>query len=249
MAFELEPEDAELATLVAGMAHEINNPITYVLGNLNELAASCAAMADALAAYRRELGTLAGPRAPARIADIEAKLREQGGLELVDELLDDACDGARRIRDLASDLLSVSRSSHLALAPLRIDAVLEQTLRLVARPLAAQAELERDFAATHTVLGDAARLGQVFLNLLSNAIDACASLGGRAHKIAVRTRDLARGVRIEIDDTGPGLDPSLRGRVFAPFVTTKPAGVGTGLGLSICHDIVTSLGGEIGVES
>jgi len=248
MAFELEPEDAELATLVAGMAHEINNPITYVLGNLNELAACCAAMGEALGAYRRELAALAGPEAAARIADVEAKLREQGGLELVDELLGDACDGARRIRDLAGDLLSVSRAGHLVLAPLRIDTVLEQTLRLVARPLAGHAELERDFAATHTVLGDAARLGQVFLNLLSNAIDACAGQSARPQRITVRTRDLARGVRVEIDDTGGGVDPSLRGRVFAPFVTTKPAGVGTGLGLYLSRRIALAHRGEIGFE-
>jgi len=247
MAFELEPEDAELATLVAGMAHEINNPITYVLGNLNELAACCAAMGDALVAYRHELAALAGASATARIADAEAKLRQQGGLELVEELLGDACDGARRIRDLAGDLLSVSRAGHLALAPLRIEAVLEQTLRLIARPLAGHAELERDFTATHNVPGDAARLGQVFLNLLSNAIDACAAAGG-TRRITVRTRDLARGVRVEIEDTGAGIDPSLRGRVFAPFVTTKPAGVGTGLGLYLSRRIALAHRGEIGFE-
>ncbi|HTO70349.1 MAG TPA: HAMP domain-containing sensor histidine kinase [Myxococcota bacterium] len=248
MPFELESEDAELATLVAGMAHELNNPITYVLGNLNELRTACSALGDALAGYRRELQALAGDAAPARIADVEAKLRDLGGMELCDELLEDACDGARRIRDLAGDLLSVSRSGHLTLASVRIDAVLEQTLRLVARPLAGHAELERDFAATNAVLGDPARLGQVFLNLLSNAIDACAAAGGRAHKVAVRTRDLARGVRVEIDDTGAGIDPSLRARVFAPFVTTKPAGIGTGLGLYLSRRIALAHRGEIGFE-
>jgi signal transduction histidine kinase len=247
MASTPEPEEAELATLVAGMAHEINNPISYVIGNLNELAAICAAMADTLARYRDELRSR-GDDSATRMGDIEAKLRELGGLALAEELLADASEGARRIRDLVRDLLSVSRSSHLISAPLRIDDVLDQTLRLVARPLAARAELVRDFAATRPVLGDASRLGQVFLNLLTNALDACAAAPGRAHRIHVRTRDLARAVRVEVDDTGAGIEPGERARVFAPFVTTKPAGTGTGLGLYVSRRIVAAHRGEIGFE-
>jgi signal transduction histidine kinase len=244
-----DAEDAELATLVAGMAHEINNPISYVIGNLSELAVVSAAMAETLAGYRAELRALAGDSAQARIGDLEAKLRDLGGLELAEELLADASEGALRIRDLVRDLLSMSRSSHLVSAPLRIDEVLDQTLRLVARPLAARAELVRDFAATRTVVGDAARLGQVFLNLLTNALDACGAAPGRAHAITVRTRDLPRAVRIEVDDTGAGIEPVERPRVFAPFVTTKPAGAGTGLGLYVSRRIVAAHRGEIGFES
>jgi len=243
-----EPDEAELTTLVAGMAHEINNPISYVIGNLNELAEISAAMAETLAGYRAELRALAGDSAATRIGDVEGKLRELGGLALAEELVSDASEGARRIRDLVRDLLSVSRSSHLVCAPLRIDDVLEQTLRLVARPLSARAELVRVFAATRTVLGDAARLGQVFLNLLTNALDACAAAPDRPHRIQVRTLDLARAVRIEIDDTGAGIAPSERARVFAPFVTTKPAGAGTGLGLYVSRRIVAAHRGEIGFE-
>lgn len=244
-----DPEDAELATLVAGMAHEINNPISYVLGNLSELAAVTAAMHETLAAYRAELRARAGDSAQARIGDLEAKLRDLGGLEVAEELVADASEGARRIRDLVRDLLSVSRSSHLVSTPLRIDEVLEQTLRLVARPLASRAELVRDFAATRMVPGDPARLGQVFLNLFTNALDACAALPGRAHRICVRTRDLPRAVRIEVDDSGAGIEPTERGRVFAPFVTTKPPGQGTGLGLYVSRRIVSAHRGEIGFES
>jgi two-component system NtrC family sensor kinase len=248
MALDREAESSELATLVAGMAHEINNPITYVLGNLRELGASCTAIAETLAGYRAELRLLAGESAPARIDDLEAKLRDAGGLELVDELVSDATDGAARIRDLMRDLLSVSRSAQSARAPVQVDAVLEQTLRLVARPLAARAELERDFAATRAIQGDAAQLGQVFLNLLTNALDACAGAPERAHRIAVRTRDFAGAVRVEIDDSGGGIHPDERARVFEPFFTTKPTGAGTGLGLYLSRRIVREHGGEIGFE-
>ena len=249
MALEREIQDAELATLVAGMAHEINNPITYVLGNLRELTASCAAIAETLAGYRSELRRLAGAAAPARIDDLEAKLREAGGLELVDELVTDATDGAARIRDLMRDLLSLSRSAQPARAPVQIDTVLEQTLRLAARPLAARAELARDFAATRAIQGDAAQLGQVFLNLLSNALDACAAVPDGAQRICVRTRDVADAVRVEIDDSGAGIHPDERARVFEPFFTTKPTGAGTGLGLYLSRRIVREHGGEIGFEA
>ena len=248
MALDREAESSELATLVAGMAHEVNNPITYVLGNLRELAASCAAIAETLAGYRRELRLLAGESAPARIDDLEAKLREAGGLELVDELVCDAADGAARIRDLMRDLLSVSRSAQPVRAPVQIDAVLEQTLRLVARPLAARAALERNFAATRPIQGDAAQLGQVFLNLLTNALDACAAAPERAHHIRVRTHDVAGGVRVEVDDSGAGIHRDERARVFEPFFTTKPTGSGTGLGLYLSRRIVREHGGEIGFE-
>ena len=219
-----------------------------MLGNLRELAGSCAAIAETLAGYRRELRLLAGESAPARIDDLEAKLREAGGLELVDELVSDATDGAARIRDLMHDLLSVSRSAQPVRAPVQLEAVLEQTLRLVARPLATRAELERDFAATRPIQGDAAQLGQVFLNLLTNALDACAAAPERAHRIRVRTRDVARGVRVEVDDSGAGIHPDERARVFAPFFTTKPTGAGTGLGLYLSRRIVREHGGEIGFE-
>ncbi len=249
MASTPEPEAAELATLVAGMAHEINNPISYVIGNLNELAVISATLADTLARYRDALRAVGGDSAAARIAEVELKLHELGGFALAEELLADASEGAHRIRDLVRDLLSVSRSSHLVSVSLRIDEVLDQTLRLVARSLAARAELVRDFGAARTVFGDPARLGQVFLNLLTNAIDACAAAPERAHRIQVRTRDLARAVRIEIDDSGAGIEPGARARVFAPFVTTKPAGAGTGLGLYVSRRIVAAHRGEIGFEA
>jgi len=250
MALDRETQSSELATLVAGMAHEINNPITYVLGNLRELGGSCAAIAETLAGYRRELRVLAGESAPARIADLEAKLRDAGGLELVDELVTDAADGAARIRDLMRDLLSVSRSASQAVrAPVQLEVVLEQTLRLVARPLGARAELERDFGASRAIQGDAAQLGQVFLNLLSNALDACAAVPERAHRICVRTRDVAGAVRVEIDDSGAGIHPDEHARVFEPFFTTKPTGAGTGLGLYLSRRIVREHGGEIGFET
>jgi two-component system NtrC family sensor kinase len=236
---------ADTAALVAGVAHEINNPITYVLANLAELQRSCGALGDTLSLYRRALREHAGTNAEARISDIESKLEQCGGLELASELLADATEGAQRIRDLVRDLLSLSRSGERATARLAIGDVLEQTLRLVARSLAARAELARDFRATHEIEGDRTRLGQVLLNLLQNAIDACASVPERAHCITVRTRDTSAGVRIEVEDTGPGVPEELSARIFAPFFTTRSQTSGTGLGLYISRRIVAEHGGTL----
>lgn len=235
----------ETTALVAGVAHEINNPITYVLANLAELQRSCAAIDQTLAGYREALRASGDPKAESRIADLECKLDECGGLELASELLGDATEGAQRIRDLVRDLLSLSRSGERTISRLSISEVLEQTLRLVARSLGARAELVREFEATREIEGDRARLGQVFLNLLQNAIDACAAEPNRAHRITVRTQDWVNGVRVEIEDTGHGIGTELVPRIFAPFFTTKSQGSGTGLGLYISRRIVAEHDGTL----
>lgn len=235
----------ETTALVADVAHEINNPITYVLANLAELGRSCAVITETLDGYRSALRACAGESAESRIADLERKLDECGGLDVASELLGDASEGATRIRDLVRDLLSLSRGSERAIARLSISEVLEQTLRLVARPLGARAELLRDFGARREIEADRTRLGQVFLNLVQNAIDACSDVPERAHRISVRTRDLRAGVCVEVEDTGPGVPAELRERIFAPFVTTRPHGAGTGLGLYISRRIVAEHGGTL----
>lgn len=235
----------ETTALVADVAHEINNPITYVLANLAELGRSCAVIGETLEGYRSALRACAGESAEPRIADLERKLDECGGLDVACELLGDATEGAQRIRDLVRDLLSLSRGGERATSKLSISDVLEQTLRLVARPLGGRAELVRDFEATREIEADRTRLGQVFLNLLQNAIDACADVPERAHRITVRTRELRAGVCVEVEDTGPGVPAELRERIFAPFVTTRPSGAGTGLGLYISRRIVAEHGGTL----
>jgi signal transduction histidine kinase len=216
-----------------------------VLRNLAELERSWGAIAETLAGYRAALRSSGGADAETRIADLESKLDDCGGVELAAELLSDATEGAQRIRDLVRELLSLSRTGERTTSKLSISDVLEQTLRLVARSLASRAELVRDFQATREIEGDRTRLGQVFLNLLQNAIDACASAPGAAHRIVVRTRDSADGVRIEIEDTGPGVSGELAARIFAPFFTTKSQSAGTGLGLYISRRIVAEHDGSL----
>ena len=229
---------ASLGTLVAGVAHEINNPITYVLANLSELESLCGALRESVLGYRGALRGALGADAEARISDLDAKIRAAGGLEIMDELLTDAFEGAARIRDVVRDLLSLARPSTMANESIEIHELLDSTLRLVQRERAQAAELERDYGATGAASGDRAKLGQVFLNLVSNAIHACADCEGREHRIAVRTRDAGGSIEVEVEDSGSGIPTELEHKLFTPFFTTKDAGRGTGLGLFISRDII-----------
>ena len=231
-------------TAFAAVAHEINNPITYVLGNLAELERLTAAMREVIVSYRELSRGSAQGDAAGVIAGIEAKLEQCGGIALLDELLADTLEGARRIRDLVRDLDAATRGAELHKEVLDVAQVIDSSLRLVAPHFPRPAELERDYRATRFVRADRMKLDQVLLNLLTNAADACAESDKPC--IRIRTRDCDGGVAIEIEDTGPGICESTRSQLFTPFFTTKQPGAGTGLGLYISRRIVEEHGGSIG---
>ena len=148
-------------------------------------------------------------------------------------------------RDLVRDLLEVSRGSERSSAAVDVHAILDSSLRLVAKQLSSRAALERDYQGTCIVTGDRAKLAQVFLNLITNAIHACDPPDPASHTVFVRTQDTPEGLEVQIEDTGTGIAPAIRERIFTPFFTTKDRGEGTGLGLYISRRIVEEHGGEI----
>jgi signal transduction histidine kinase len=204
---------ANLGTLVAGIAHEVNNPLTYLLGNLEYL--------------------LLDPT-----ADVERRVR-------------DALEGAERIRTTVADLMSLLRDRpEPATAQVVLDEVVQRALRVVRREITMRARLEHDVDAALTVRGSAGRIGQVLLNLLINAAHAIEDGRPADNLVRVQASVLPEGfVRVSVSDSGCGIERSLIGRIFDPFVTTRAGGEGTGLGLYVCHSIVDSLGGRIWVDS
>jgi signal transduction histidine kinase len=167
------------------------------------------------------------------------------------ELLAQALDGTRRMQTIVKDLLTFSRSpgDREELTAVLVENTMESALHIAhVHATNAQATLIRQYSNVGTVMAVEARLGQVFLTLVLNAIQSLPPTGGR-REILVSTRREGERVVVGVRDYGEGMTPEVRAKLFTPFFTTKPVGKGTGLGLSIAHTIVRSLGGEIRVES
>jgi two-component system, cell cycle sensor histidine kinase and response regulator CckA len=218
---------ASLGTLAAGVAHEINNPLAYVLGSL-------------------ELGIR-------ELSDLQALLGEDAGPELrlvssALSALDNARDGAERVRNIVRDLRDFSRAAVLGSEAVNVEAVLDATIRVAWNEIRHRARVIKCYSGISRVSGDQARLGQVFLNLIVNAAQAIDG-DPAANEITISTREEHGKAVIEVSDTGTGIGDQQAARIFDPFYTTKPQGSGVGLGLAICHRIVTALGGEISVSS
>jgi signal transduction histidine kinase len=215
-----------LGTLAAGVAHEINNPLAYVLMNLRYV--------------REELPKLLLARS--------GQLDDRSHELLLS--IDHVRDGAERIRDIVRSLKTFSRPENDTRAPLDVRQVLDATLALVENEIRHRAHLVKDYADVPEVVANEARLGQVFLNLLLNAVQALPEGRVESNEIRLLVRAPAPDrVVIEVHDNGAGISPQVRGRIFEPFFTTKPVGIGTGLGLAICHGIVASHGGTLTFES
>jgi PAS domain S-box-containing protein len=158
-----------------------------------------------------------------------------------------ATEGIERVRAIVADLKTFSRSDEETAGPVDVNEVLEATLRLAGRELEGRIDVVRAQGADQPAHANRARLGQVFLNLVLNAIEAIPE--GERGLIRIVTRTRGGRVEVEIADNGTGIAPGDLERIFDPFFTTKPVGKGTGLGLAISHRIVTRLGGEISVTS
>ena len=226
LRLQLADRMASVGTLAAGVAHELNNPLAYVMANLQFLG-------DELRSFEPHLDQT--PVAP-RLRAAEEALRE-------------ARDGASRLRVIVRDLSTFSRGEGEAKRPVDLRPVIESSLNMALNQIRNRATVVRDLLPVPRVFGNAARLGQVALNLLVNAAQAIPEGDAAGHRIEVRTRFEGGLVRFEVSDTGGGIPAHLLGRIFDPFFTTKAPGLGTGLGLSISHSIVTSMGGRIEVDS
>jgi signal transduction histidine kinase len=215
---------AALGTLAAGVVHEINNPLTYVLLHLSQAKRQLRALAENPTAPRAER------------------------FELIDGLLGSAIEGAERIREITRGVRTFSRIEGRASGAIDVREPLAAALDLVATDLRYRARLNRVDRGVPFVNADEGRLAQVFLNLLSNAVQALPEAAADQHEIRVSTFTDAQGrAVVEVSDTGKGIAPHDLPHIFEPFFTTKPVGEGTGLGLSISHGIVRGYGGEIEV--
>jgi PAS domain S-box-containing protein len=213
---------ASMGRLAAGMAHEINNPLTFLLVNLGLL------QEDLDAAIQR--GTTPS-------------------FSFQQQLLAECREGAERVRSIVHDLKSLARGDEDRREPIDLVAVVQAACNMLGDELRHRAKLRMTLEPVPRVSASASRLSQVVINLLSNAAEAFGDTPAERREVHVAVRPDGSHVVLEVEDTGTGMPRAVLDRVFDPFFTTKPIGHGMGLGLAICHGIVTDLGGEITAES
>jgi signal transduction histidine kinase/CheY-like chemotaxis protein len=216
-----------VSTLAAGAAHEINNPLAYVAANAEfvrrKLVVLRETLGDATVDLRGDVVDL---------ADMVRACAECG-------------EGVERVRDIVDKLRSMSRSDGAARRAVRVDQLMESSLRMVHNEIRHRAKVSVRIGQLPPVHGNETRLTQVFLNLLLNAAQSIREGAAGEHEIAIKGFVDDGMVVIEVKDTGCGIAPADQPRIWDPFFTTKPIGTGSGLGLFVCRATVEAHGGRV----
>jgi signal transduction histidine kinase len=248
---------SSLGQLVAGVAHEINNPVNFIFGNLNHASEYTQDLIGLLELYQQHYSSPHPEiESEAQAIDLEFLLED------LPKLLSSMRVGADRIRQIVASLRTFSRMDEAQRKPVNIHDGIDSTLmilqhRLKAKPEHPGIEIIKDYGKLPLVECYAGELNQVFMNVLSNAIDALEeAFVSNPQKMAspsitIHTKQVnTHQVEIRITDNGQGIPEPVRQRLFDPFFTTKPVGKGTGMGLSISYQIVTEKhGGSLSCNS
>ena len=212
-----------LGRLSAGLCHEINNPLSFIISSLEALEETMEDLAENL---------------------------EAEDVQDVQELVRTANVGADRITRIVRSVKLFARQSEAPAEFVDMHAAIELSVEMVKRNLEEHVELVLDLDETPQVVGRRLELEQVFTNLLENAAQALATQHDREAIIRVALRSVQPGlVTVTVSDTGPGIDDDVVDKIFDPFFTTKPVNKGTGLGLSICHSLIHGMNGTIEVDT
>jgi two-component system, NtrC family, sensor kinase len=216
---------ASLGQLVAGIAHEINNPLAFVMNNLFIVENGMDGLGPELEPH------LAEP-ALNKLRKVRARLEEMK-------------EGLGRVKELVLDLRTFSRLDEGEFKTVDVVETIDAVLLLLKHKMNGRIRVEKHFVAERELYCYAGRLHQVLMNLISNAMDAIAGKGA----ITIATSQDPDFFRISVRDTGAGIPEAIRSKIFDPFFTTKPVGQGTGLGLAISYGIMRDHGGSIEVQS
>ncbi len=235
---------ASLGQLAAGVAHELNNPAGFIIGNM-EILKECAEDIKRLLLFYDALQF--APEIAAQIAALQDEIGYKHTLGDLRSIIEDCREGAERIRNIVQNLRTFSRLDEAELKRVDLHEGINSTIRLLSRYYSApDITLRRNYSDLPAVECYAGQLNQVWMNLLVNAAQAVSSKGVC---VTVSTRLEEEMAVVSVSDTGCGIPAENLGKIFDPFFTTKPVGEGTGLGLSIAYGIITRHGGRITVES
>jgi two-component system cell cycle sensor histidine kinase/response regulator CckA len=221
---------ASIGTLATGIAHEINNPLSYIMANLDFVGTELAALR----------GGATGPLAPSPTV-----------LKELDTAVRDASQGAERVQIIVQDMRKMARKDFGERAPIDVPTIVRAAVEQARVGIGLRAHLELDLTHVPPVMASESQLSQVIVNLVVNAADAILpDATADRREVRISTRLTVDGwIEIAVRDTGTGIPVEVRDKIFDPFFTTKPVGVGTGLGLAICHGIVRTHGGTLSFDT
>ncbi|MBD1938345.1 ATP-binding sensor histidine kinase [Microcoleus sp. FACHB-68] len=250
---------SSLGQLVAGIAHEVNNPVSFITGNLHHVSNYVQDLINFLNLYHEKF-----PNPPAEVQEEAEAIELDYLIEDLPKILSSMQVGTERIREIMQSLRNFSRVDEQAKKPADIHQGIDSTLMILQHRLKANAErpailLMKEYGEVPQIECYAGQLNQVFMNILANAIDALdesnrhrsyKEIEQNPNRIKIRTELSAGWLVIRISDNGPGMPEEVTQRLFDPFFTTKPVGKGTGLGLSISYQIVVEKhGGKLSCVS
>lgn len=230
---------ASIGQLAAGMAHEINNPLSFIISNINTFEG-----------YTRKMGEMIGccrstGASPGQADDLYRRLKIGFILEDIPELIRQSRDGAERVRKIVANLKGFSHVDDAQEDYVDLNEEIDRTIQVLEHESGERVTYIRHYGLLPRYLCSPGLICQVFLSIIQNAIQATDA----PLQIKITTSEEHGVITVRIEDDGPGIPEVVVGRIFEPFFTTKDVGKGTGLGLSIAYDIIKNHGGEVSVVS
>lgn len=240
---------ASIGQLAAGIAHEINNPLGFINGNLGTMKRQLGDLLKFIEVQSQAFDTLAAGAELANVLVCVQQSRKELDIDyLAEELpvvVSESLDGGERIKKIVHDLMRFARVGSCAQEIINLNEELAGTIYMLTHLWKEHSVVHTDFSVLPTLIGDAAQLNLVFLNLLLNAAQSIKTSG----EIGVRTWQEDGFIKVAISDNGCGIAAAHLARIFDPFFTTKDVGKGMGMGLSVAYEITSQHGGEIQVTS
>ena len=236
---------SSLGQMVAGIAHEINNPISFIQGNISPLSEYVGDLVNLLETYHAEY-----PSPTQAVLDKREEVEVEFLIEDTHKILSSMKMGTQRVSDIVVSLRNFSRLDEATIKDVDLCEGLDSTLLILNHRIKQGVTIVKSYDPLPLVRCSPAQINQVFTNIIANALDAMFEADVETKQMTITTRTVSSDhVQVSIQDSGPGMSPEVKSKIFDPFFTTKPVGKGTGIGLGICFKIIQQHQGTIEVNS